>query len=842
MPAPAPFPSPFPALYLYPINDSFIPKHISLLHNTHVKIGRQTNAKTTPGERNGYFDSKVLSRQHAEVWEEGNKIFIKDVKSSNGTFINGERLSLEGLESDPYELKSDDNVEFGIDIIGEDNKTIVHHKVAARVMCILSEQDAQIAARAEQYQMQQMQQFAGPSSSLSPASNGSMINQTGPSSGPGSSNSASFNFSGQQPPRRPQMSQQGISGMGGMGGSMRPPGKSGLTFDHILNRLQGELQKSRETGAELHTLTGAMSDIHDTLGGGNLPTTAPPFPHALPPVRPPQSAAPPPSQPDVPSAPSTQDQQELMSNEPLTTSTTTTHFQMSSASSSALLVELQTQLKDTQTSLSQHIDKIRVLEDALKEQEAIRREVRLLRDMMDAVQRHDEPSQNTTSHKTRRQSNVEPQGGFDVDEEEETDNFDDEFEDDSRSVGTAVPHELERVDEEDEESASTADDESLPSQVDELDLEMAVREEARLQPSAPDGAFDGEFEDNEVEEEEQPQELGRPRTPEPSHLGMGTSRSKALNSPPKHSQGLSSTVVDELTTRLTTLSAQLESALALSSTLQAQHSTAQSTISALESKVEALESLVTATLSAQQRQPAVTTEEQTAPQRAERESLISMVVEWKKSVEGQWSNVQEEWNQERERLNRAREEWESKVRLVDDGLERMERMRNVALSKDTPLFHGNGDIKHGLVTPPSPRSLSSDSNRPRRKRSGSGRGRTGSKKRSLSRGAETDDTEATLANEEPHVFEKAASKLIASTQTNQHSELTSGSPLAVSEPSANPFAHSDHAEDSLVPARTTKAPSINDHNNRVNMQTAVGVLVLSVAAAAVIWRIKPDHV
>lgn len=32
------------------------------------------------------------------------------MKSSNGTFINGERLSPEGLESDPYELKSDDVV------------------------------------------------------------------------------------------------------------------------------------------------------------------------------------------------------------------------------------------------------------------------------------------------------------------------------------------------------------------------------------------------------------------------------------------------------------------------------------------------------------------------------------------------------------------------------------------------------------------------------------------------------------------------------------------------------------------------------------------------------------
>ena len=50
-------------------------------------------------------------------------------------------------------------------------------------------------------------------------------------------------------------------------GNVRVPGKSGLIFDHILSRLQGELQKSRETGAELPNLTGAMNDIHDTLGG-----------------------------------------------------------------------------------------------------------------------------------------------------------------------------------------------------------------------------------------------------------------------------------------------------------------------------------------------------------------------------------------------------------------------------------------------------------------------------------------------------------------------------------------------------------------------------------------------
>jgi hypothetical protein len=48
---------------------------------------------------------------------------------------------------------------------------------------------------------------------------------------------------------------------------MCPLGQSGLTFDRVLSRLQGELQKSRETGAELHSLTTATEGIRDTLGG-----------------------------------------------------------------------------------------------------------------------------------------------------------------------------------------------------------------------------------------------------------------------------------------------------------------------------------------------------------------------------------------------------------------------------------------------------------------------------------------------------------------------------------------------------------------------------------------------
>ena len=143
--------------------------------------------------------------------------------------------------------------------MGEDNKTIVHHKVAARVVCVFTEQDAQAAARAEAQQ--------------NPSTYGALGGQ-----GPGVGGApGAFSFAGPgaggsngmpgQPQRRTTMQPQGLVGMGGMGGGARQPGKSGLTFDHILSRLQGELQKSRETGAELHSLSGAMNEIHETLGG-----------------------------------------------------------------------------------------------------------------------------------------------------------------------------------------------------------------------------------------------------------------------------------------------------------------------------------------------------------------------------------------------------------------------------------------------------------------------------------------------------------------------------------------------------------------------------------------------
>ncbi|KAF6746576.1 hypothetical protein DFP72DRAFT_1152264 [Ephemerocybe angulata] len=770
---------PYPALYLYPLNDSFVPKHIALSHGQHVKIGRQTNAKTAPGERNGYFDSKVLSRQHAEVWEEGGKIYIKDVKSSNGTFINGERLSSEAVESDPYELKSDDIVEFGIDIVGEDNKTIIHHKVAARVICVFTEQDAQVAARAEQHQQHQAQQhqqaYAAPQQQQAP---------TG------------FNFAGQAgnvQNRRPPMQQPNL---GGLGGGMRQPGKTGLSFDVILSRLQGELQKSRETGAELNTLTGAMSEIHDTLAGG-LPTNLPPYPSVLPPVRPAQEVSPPPpatSPPDQPPPPA----------------------------ETAVIVELQGQLRDTQSNLSSQVDKIRALEAVLAEQEAMKREVKTLREMIESRQRELE----------------EPKGGFEDDD------------DDARSVSTVVPHELESVEEEDESE--------------EVDLEKETEDRDRREAEAEEAAREELERRNETDP-------GRPHTPEP--LATPSSSSN-LRAPSPLSQSTTVVATEEIQEQIVQLTAQVSAVVALTSTLEAQHTAAQSTISALEKKVEQLESLLRASVApapapVPEPTPVVLEkEEEGVKEEAEeergesKESLSERITEWMKNVEVKWNNVQEEWNLERERLGRAREEWERRVASLGQG----QQGTGSGFSNIGGYGRvGNGDVvKHnGLVTPPSPRSQSSDSGRYRRRVRRRNNAAAAKKEESASAsGGESGDTD-----EEEGAERSVGSTSLATSASSSFGVSTGASALAnatadtaedlkekvmLATPEASVY------QDKLTTlskgvvendAEVVKEESHEDvsgkavsdrERNMIHVQTAVGVLLLSVAAAAVIWKVKPE--
>lgn len=507
-----------------------------------------------------------------------------------------------------------------------------------------------------------------------------------------------------------------------------------------------------------------------------------------------------------------------------------------SPSNHMLLSELQSQLQETQNSLAAHVDKIRSLETALKEQETIRHEVRLLRDMMDAVRRGDigRPQENERRQGSRFDEDRRYQDSYEPEEEDLTD-------DDAMSVSTEMPHELERVDEEEEDRTSADQD------TQEVDEHVSNAEDSREAQQTLD-------EDELAEDEERSrrrQELGRPHTPEPTGLGMRSlnddvfesrSRSKTLSaSRSPSSQAAPLAVVDDLTTRLTTLSSQLESALELSTTLQAQHTAAQSTISSLESKVESLETLVKATLSSQQAPPAPAARSAVD----ERETLTSMINEWKKTVEGQWSNVQEEWNQQRERLNRAREEWEQKTNSVDTGIARLERMQKAATaSQVAAILNGDSHVS-GLVTPPSPRSLSADSQRPRRRRSASSRGRSNTRSQSPSASSsspsEVDSKEGAVKGLSSGKISNRGEGMLATPAWSVNSDHIGSHPEPLST-FPQKKAEEGAAQDTPL---SPSGPGIHDqwkpsHPHSVNSQAAVGILVLGVAAAAVLWRVKPE--
>lgn len=90
-----------------------------------LRIGRFTERSTGPGAGNNNlngkiaFRSKVVSRAHAEMWvESGGRFFIRDTKSSSGTFLNHVRLSPANAESPPRQVRDGDIVQLGVDYQG----------------------------------------------------------------------------------------------------------------------------------------------------------------------------------------------------------------------------------------------------------------------------------------------------------------------------------------------------------------------------------------------------------------------------------------------------------------------------------------------------------------------------------------------------------------------------------------------------------------------------------------------------------------------------------------------------------------------------------------------------
>ena len=294
----------YPALHLYPLNDTFVPKQINLApanSRNRVKIGRYSNSKSVPNPLNGYFDSKVLSRAHAEVWSEGGHVYIKDVKSSNGTFVNGTRLSPESQESEPLELHSDDVVDFGIDILTDDNKEVLHHRVACRVFLVITAEDA-----------------------LKLRNDFTSMYRGGVPGGP-------------------------LGGAGvcpGAEGGLRR-GKHGFNFDHVIFRLQSELQKSREVGSELKTLSTAVQDIQGTLVGSLPPTKTPGY----------QDMVPPKGGSDAPSV------------------------------DKMTVTALEEQLANTQSLMSEHVERIKGLESTFAEMRSLKDQINVLHEQLQDARR-----------------------------------------------------------------------------------------------------------------------------------------------------------------------------------------------------------------------------------------------------------------------------------------------------------------------------------------------------------------------------------------------------------------------------------------------------------------------
>ncbi|KAJ4352082.1 uncharacterized protein N0V89_007428 [Didymosphaeria variabile] len=105
-----------------------------------IKVGRYSERdvlpevpKDQPSAAAVGFKSKVVSRKHCELWCKNGEWWIKDVKSSSGTFLNHIRLSQPNQESKPFKLKDGDIIQLGIDFRG--GEEMIFRCVKIRIEC-----------------------------------------------------------------------------------------------------------------------------------------------------------------------------------------------------------------------------------------------------------------------------------------------------------------------------------------------------------------------------------------------------------------------------------------------------------------------------------------------------------------------------------------------------------------------------------------------------------------------------------------------------------------------------------------------------------------------------------
>ncbi|KAK9240037.1 hypothetical protein V1525DRAFT_338186 [Lipomyces kononenkoae] len=104
-----------PALYFEPIERRGRSGNV-------IRLGRYTDkkefSKLEAAHAPVVFKSKVVSRSHAELWVENGQWFVKDIKSSSGTFLNHIRLSPACQVSQAFPIKDGDVLQLGMDFRG----------------------------------------------------------------------------------------------------------------------------------------------------------------------------------------------------------------------------------------------------------------------------------------------------------------------------------------------------------------------------------------------------------------------------------------------------------------------------------------------------------------------------------------------------------------------------------------------------------------------------------------------------------------------------------------------------------------------------------------------------
>ncbi|KAI1611554.1 hypothetical protein EDD36DRAFT_420502 [Exophiala viscosa] len=93
-------------------------------------LGRQSG-EARARRADGNFNTKSVSLRHAEVWadKETGQVYIRDLSSRGGTFVNGQRLG----SGEARELHEHDQLQLGTDIQGDDSKSKKHVRVMAKV-------------------------------------------------------------------------------------------------------------------------------------------------------------------------------------------------------------------------------------------------------------------------------------------------------------------------------------------------------------------------------------------------------------------------------------------------------------------------------------------------------------------------------------------------------------------------------------------------------------------------------------------------------------------------------------------------------------------------------------